>query len=180
MARVLRDRGVRWYLFGAQAVIVWGRPRMSADVDITVELGPEEAPGLLEEMKEQGFVARKQEGLQSFVLRTRVLPLLHEPTEFPLDVVFAGPGLEEGFLERAREVEVGGDPIPVISPEDLLVGKILAGRSKDLEDVRGVLEQRGAELDLDHVRQLLGLLEQALSRDLVSVLDREAKKVGLT
>lgn len=177
-SRIFQDRGVRWYLFGAQAVIVWGRPRMSADVDVTVDMDPEQAPDLLAKMKEHGFAARKREGLQAFVRRTRVLPLLHEPTDFPLDVVFAGPGLEQGFLDRARRVELAGDSVPVISPEDLLVGKILAGRSKDLEDVRGVLEQRGEELDIDHVRELLSLLEQMLSRgDLVSVLEREIRRV---
>jgi hypothetical protein len=39
LAEVLRARGTRWYLFGAQAVIIWGAPRMSADIDVTVDLG---------------------------------------------------------------------------------------------------------------------------------------------
>lgn len=153
---------------------------MSADVDITVELDPDEALDLLEELKGMGFVARKEEGLEGFVHQTRVLPLLHEPTQFPLDVVLAGPGLEEGFLDRAREVDLAGSSIPVISPEDLLVSKIFAGRPKDVEDARGILEERGEELDLQHVRNLLDLLEQALSRrDLVIVLEREMERVGL-
>ncbi len=38
---LLGRRGERWYVFGAQAVILWGAPRMSADVDVTVELAPE-------------------------------------------------------------------------------------------------------------------------------------------
>lgn len=41
IAPVLRRTGDRWYLFGAQAVTIWGRPRLSADVDITVAIaGP--------------------------------------------------------------------------------------------------------------------------------------------
>ena len=31
--------GVRWYLFGAQAAILHGAARLSADVDVTVRLG---------------------------------------------------------------------------------------------------------------------------------------------
>ena len=30
----------RWYVFGAQAVIAHGVPRLSADVDVTLELRP--------------------------------------------------------------------------------------------------------------------------------------------
>lgn len=38
--RSVFDRlGVRWYLFGAQAVIAYGAPRLTADADVTVELG---------------------------------------------------------------------------------------------------------------------------------------------
>ena len=37
LAAVLRRRRVRWYLFGAQAVVVHGRPRLTDDVDVTVD-----------------------------------------------------------------------------------------------------------------------------------------------
>jgi predicted nucleotidyltransferase len=56
--------------------------------------------------------------------------------------VLAGPGLEEQFLARAVLVDIGGVRVPVMSPEDLVVTKILAGRPKDIEDVRGILAER--------------------------------------
>ena len=36
--KAFRDLGVRWYIFGAQAVIAAGAPRLTEDVDVTVEL----------------------------------------------------------------------------------------------------------------------------------------------
>ena len=39
LAPVLARWG-RWYVFGAQAVIVYGVPRLSADVDVTLALNP--------------------------------------------------------------------------------------------------------------------------------------------
>jgi hypothetical protein len=33
------DLGVGWYLFGAQAALVHGTARLTADVDVTVDLG---------------------------------------------------------------------------------------------------------------------------------------------
>ena len=39
LARGLRALGVRWFLFGAQAAILHGAARLSADVDVTVDLG---------------------------------------------------------------------------------------------------------------------------------------------
>jgi hypothetical protein len=70
-------------------------------------------------------------------------------------------------------VEVGGVTIPFISPEDLLVTKLLAGRPKDVEDARGMLAEQRGGLDLERVRALLRLLEAALGRsDLLRELER--------
>jgi hypothetical protein len=41
LSKVLADWG-RWYVFDAQAVIAYGVPRLSADVDVTVRLSPED------------------------------------------------------------------------------------------------------------------------------------------
>ena len=99
VAPVLRHGGSRWYLFGAQAVTIWGRPRLSADVDITVAIaGPPD--DFVAAALAAGFDLRASDW-QDLVARTRVLPLRHRATEMPLDVVLAGPGLEEEFLERA-------------------------------------------------------------------------------
>jgi hypothetical protein len=37
LAAVLDRAGVRWYVFGAQAVVAYGRPRLTADLDVTVD-----------------------------------------------------------------------------------------------------------------------------------------------
>jgi hypothetical protein len=38
LAAIFGGAGVRWYLFGAQAAILHGAARLSADVDVTVDL----------------------------------------------------------------------------------------------------------------------------------------------
>ncbi len=152
-----------WYLFGAQAVIIWGSPRMTADVDVTVKLREENPMFLVNGLAEGGFRVRVAR-VEEFVQRTRVIPFVHEPSGIPVDVVIAGPGPEEEFLRRAANVEIGGILVPVISPEDLVITKILAGRPKDLEDARSVIRSRGAAMDISRVRLVLRLLEEALGQ----------------
>lgn len=119
-------------------------------------------------------VSDKHAAIELFVAQTRVLPFLNRPSQLPLDVVLAGPGLEEVFLGRVRWTKVEGLEIPLISPEDLVATKILAGRAKDLDDVRGVLRRRKSELDLAQVRATLALLEEALGQsDLSPLLEAE-------
>jgi hypothetical protein len=173
----MEELGAGWYLFGAQAVQVWGQPRLSADVDVTVLPGELSSATLVERLERGGFDLRVPD-VEDFVRRTRVLPFVHRTSRLPLDLVLGGPGPEEEFLSRARKVLVEGVEIPVISPEDLIVTKILASRPKDLEDVRGILRSRGEGLDLGRVRSLLSLLEEALGQsDLLLAFEQQLHTV---
>lgn len=169
LAEVLRGR--RWYLFGAQAVNVHGRPRMTADVDVTLEIQREEVRGFVDEMANAGFGLTVTD-VDDFVEATSVLPFMHHATGVPLDVVLSGSGLEALFLDRATLVEIEGVRVPVISPADLVVAKILAGRPKDIDDAAAVLRARAEEIDLAGVRALLTDIESALAQsDLLPALD---------
>lgn len=171
LAEALGSSGIRWYLFGAQAAILYGVPRLTADIDATADFPVAEADHLARLLSEAGFEARVP-NVAAFAELTRVIPLAHTATGIPVDLVLAGPGLEEEFLDRARVMEVGGASIPVIAPDDLIVTKVLAGRARDLEDVREVLRQQGPVLDMDRVRGLLAALEAALDRaDLLPALE---------
>lgn len=177
LAEVLGSLGAGWYLFGAQAALVWGRPRLTADVDVTVRLGSDDPDRFVFALGERGFQLRV-DPRDDFVRRTRVLPFVFTPNGLPLDVVLAGPGLEELFLSRAVPVRVGQVTVPVISAEDLIVTKVLAGRPRDLEDVRGVLLERLERLDVATIRATLGMLEAALGQsDLLPVFEAELFRV---
>jgi hypothetical protein len=171
LAVVMAERDLPWYLFGAQAAIIWGSPRLSADVDVTATIEPSAVNAFVSTMKQHGFLILQ--GDPDFVARTRVLPFVHRDTHMPLDVVLGGRGLEEDFLRRAIPVHIGPARIPVISPEDLIITKVLAGRPKDIEDVRAVIHERRASLDEQRVRQILHLLEEALGQsDLLPLFER--------
>jgi hypothetical protein len=161
LSKVLASWG-RWYVFGAQAVIAYGVPRLSADVDVTLRLVPDEPQRFARDMEAAGFGLRIDD--PDFVRRTRVMPFVHLATAMPLDVVLAGSGLEDEFLDRARAVDVGGTTVPLIDPEDLIIAKVLAGRPKDLEDATGLWGLLGQEMDAGRIRRILRLLEEALSQ----------------
>ena len=173
LSAALSELRATWYLFGAQAAIVWGRPRLTADIDVTVRLEPEDPERLVRTLQARGFSLRVGDA-DDFIRRTRVFPFLHVASGMPLDIVLAGPGLEDLFLSRARPITMAGVVVPVISPEDLIATKILAGRPKDIEDVRGILRERLPDLDLALIRSTLAALEDALAQsDLRSAFEGE-------
>ena len=172
LAAALSAIDAQWYVFGAQAALVWGRPRLTTDVDVTVRCNVS-TDDLVRTLDAHGFSLRI-DAADAFVRATRVLPLEHRTSGLALDIVLAGPGLEDAFIERAVPIDVAGTVVPFISAEDLIVTKLLAGRQKDIEDVRGVLSERGSTLDVSRIRTTLELLENALGQsDLIAVFDNE-------
>ena len=144
-------------------------PRTTGDVDITLDLGDRSLGLLVAPLRRAGFIPRIAD--EAFAIETRIYPVTHQPTGWNFDLVLAGPGLEQRFLDEVRILAVGRHHIPVIAPEHLVTLKILAGRPKDLEDVRGML--RIAELDHASVESTLAELESMLDqRDLRPVYAR--------
>ncbi len=169
LAAVLDARGLRWFVFGAQAVAVRGAPRATQDIDITVEVDRAEVPALMTALQAEGLRHRYPDIADERMTGGAVLPLSH-PSGMEVDLVLAGSGLEALALGRATRCAIDSVAVPVAHATDLVVMKILAGRGKDLDDVRAVLA--GGEVDLTEVRDLLRQLEQALGQsDLLPRLD---------
>ena len=165
-----------WYLFGAQAAIIHGAARLTADVDVTVRLVPgATTASLVSALERQGFRPRFTD--QAFIDRTRVVPFVHLATSMPVDAVLAGPGLEDLFFTRAAIRDVDGVSIPVASAEDVIVMKVLAGRGKDGDDVTAILDAQREGLDLRYVRDTLRALEDALGQsDLLDAFELMARR----
>ena len=162
LGRALSKLRTRWYLFGAQAALLYGAARLTADVDVTVQLGDRETAGLVRELQAAGFRLRVRD-VDGFVAKTRVLPFVHVQSGMPIDIVLAGPGLEELFFKRRRRRTVEGVPVSVASAEDIVVMKVLAGRGKDDDDVVAILAAL-PKLKLGQIRTTLDALERALNQ----------------
>jgi hypothetical protein len=168
-ARLAEQENLRWYVFGAQAVAIYGVPRTTGDIDVTLDLGDRSLDRLVAPLRRAGFIPRIDD--PAFAIETRIYPVTHQPTGWNFDVVLAGPGLEQRYLDEVHIVAAGRHRIPVIAPEHLVTLKILAGRPKDLEDVRGML--RIADLDHARIERELTELESMLDqRDLLPIYQR--------
>jgi uncharacterized nucleotidyltransferase DUF6036 len=165
-ARVLADLGralgrlrIEWYLFGAQAAVLRGLRRNTADVDITVftELDGEQLAGRLA----RAFALRVPDAA-GFAKRTHVLPLIHNATKMDVDVVLGTLGLETHFLERSEIVDVEGVPVRVPLLADLVVMKLIAGRPRDIEDAYELVAFEPARVPRAEIRAALAEIEQAI------------------
>ncbi len=178
LARALQPLRVAWYLFGAQALVLRGVPRATADVDVTVLMVDRPSSELVRALRAHGFTVPLDS--TAFVSATRVLPVIHAATQLPVDVVLGGPGLEEHFAAHAERLRVGRLTIPVATPTHLVVMKVLAGRPKDLEDAAALLALHDA-IDDREVDSLVRMLADALGEgDVIERLTAVRRRVHPT
>jgi hypothetical protein len=82
----------------------------------------------------------------------------------PVDLVFAGLPFEHTAIARAPSIEVGGYPVRVCTPEDLIVLKIISTRPRDHEDIRSVVRRQGPRLDRSCLDPIVAELAEALAQ----------------
>ena len=143
LARVLDSHRLRWFVFG---VAVRGAPRATQDVDITVQVERSRLRELVDALAAEGLRHRYPDLADELLDRGAVLPLIHT-SGMEVDLVVAGSGLESLALARATRVAIEDVEVPVAQATDLVVMKVLAGRGKDLDDVRSLLASGDVDQD---------------------------------
>lgn len=157
----LTSRGIPYAIIGAIAVQVWGEPRTTQDVDLTVAVPVEEGEAVAALLLAH-FAARIPDAA-GFARRSRVL-LLSASNGVPVDVSFALPGYETEVMSRATLVGLpNGDEVRVCSPDDLVIHKSVAGRANDLRDLEGIIARRRATLDVPYIRRWLTFFSDTLA-----------------
>lgn len=161
LALALEAQAIPYMVIGGQAVLLYGEPRLTRDIDITLGTGPEGLPlilNLVQKLKLRVLV----ETPSSFVQETMVLPCLDSSTGMRVDFIFSTSAYEREALGRVRRVTLGKAEVCFASLEDVIVHKIIAGRPRDLEDVKNMLI-KNPTVDLSYLNRCLEQFEQMLA-----------------
>ncbi len=133
----LNDRGV---IIGGVAVGFLGKPRFTADIDAVFLLSINDIPDFMELAREESILPRIPNAAE-FARKNRVLLLRHGPTETDIDISLGILPFEEEMVNRGTTQSFGGLTIRLPTPEDLIIMKAIAHRSKDLEDIRSIADK---------------------------------------
>jgi len=83
--------------------------------------------------------------------------LLVEGHGIDIDIFLAESEYQQEIIRRRRIHDFRGRPIAFVSPEDLVLLELIAGRTRDLADIEDVLLTQ-PELDEAHLRHWAGPL----------------------
>jgi hypothetical protein len=170
LARKLDEFEIPYMVIGGQAVLFYGEPRLTRDIDVTLGIAGDEVGRVLKLAKQLQLEILVQDP-EEFSRRTQVLPVKDPDSGLRVDFIFSFSPYERQAIERARAVKFGDCEVRFTTLEDLIVHKIVAGRPRDMEDVR-VLLLKHAKFDAEYVRRWLADFDRSLSTSCVAVLDR--------
>lgn len=159
-------------VMGGWAVRLYGLPRPTYDVDFTIALPREKLPALYESAREAGFSV-PDHFASGWVDQVAGMPLVKfrfhvEGRSIDVDVFLAESEFQQSVLARRREHRVAGKRAWFVSPEDLVLLKLIASRTRDLADVEDIL-LANPELDNAYMQRWAGPL--GVENQLRSVLD---------
>lgn len=164
--------GNRGVVIGGIAASLLGQPRLTVDLDAVIHLTIENLHQLIEFAKEEGMNPRIKNA-EAFARKNQVLLLRHEHSGININISLGILPFELEMIERGQEISVGEIQVRLPTPEDLIIMKAIAHRSKDLEDIKTVasshpnldkvriqfwVEQFGAALELPNLWSEIGKL----------------------
>ena len=161
LSSILKQQNVPYMIIGGLANAIWGHPRATLDIDVTIWVLDDQIQKLLSILEEK-YVFMVEEPIE-FILKTRVLPIKNNES-LRIDIIFGALPFEKDALDRAVEVKIGDSAIKFCTAEDLILLKIISERSKDLEDVRNLLRYQKGNLDYTYLEPRIMELSDLLDR----------------
>ncbi len=140
-------------VIGGQAVLLYGEPRLTKDIDITLGVHTDRLHELLDILHPLSL-RPLPEDISSFVKKTMVLPAFDQSSGIRVDFIFSFTPYERQAVKRAKVIMISGQEICFASLEDLIIHKVFAGRPRDIEDIR-ILIIKNQDIDEKYIKRWL-------------------------
>lgn len=179
VVEILEAHQIRYFIGGSFASAIHGVVRMTADVDIVVDLKMEHVDPLVRALEDEFYV--DADAIRDAVRRRQSFNLIHLATMFKVDIfVFKRRPFNEAQFERRKRHAIAQDPPRhafIATAEDNVLAKLewyrLGGETSDQQwkDVRNIIKTQREHLDLNYLRHwaseigIPDLIERALEQD---------------
>jgi hypothetical protein len=134
--------GIAFMLTGSMAMNYYSQPRMTRDIDLVVELVPEDIDRVVGLLTPEYYISR--EALAGAISAHSIFNIVHQDTVIKVDCIIRKPS-EFRRLEfsRRQRIEISGFETWIVSREDLIISKLEWAKDShsefQLRDVRNLL-----------------------------------------
>jgi hypothetical protein len=152
----LEQLGIAYQLTGSTATITLGEPRFTNDIDVVVDLRPEQIPELAAAFPTPEFY-HSVPAMQQAVQHRHQFNVIHPASGLKIDFIVL-PENDAARSQWQRTVRLalpGGVEACFIAPEDVILRKMEyyqeGGSEKHLRDIAGVLKLQGTQIDQPYI-----------------------------
>lgn len=171
----LKKASIPYMVIGGQAVLLYGEPRLTRDIDITLGMGVDGLDKVKKIIQITGLNSLVQKE-REFVERNMVLPTIDRKSGIRVDFIFSFSLYERQAIERAKDIKLGRSLVRFASLEDVVIHKIIAGRARDLEDVKSIL-LKNPKYDRAYIAKWLKQFDKSLRSRLLKVFRSIEKEI---
>lgn len=132
----LNDNHVRYLVIGGYAVAFHGHPRYTKDIDVWVEMSPENAARMVKALEQFGFGSLGLK-MDDFTTPDQIIQLGYPPSR--IDILTTPAGVEFASCYEARvQVVIDDVTVQFIDLDNLKKNKKATGRHQDLADLENL------------------------------------------
>ncbi len=162
----LEPLGVPVAVMGGMALAAWKHVRATKDIDLLLGIGENDPNHVLERLR-AAEIRPKQDPPLTTVGGLQIVQLLYEPpdsfVDLQIDLFLAESDYHREALRRRVPTRLPGldIEIAVLTCDDLILHKLLAGRIIDRADAAALLRANRESLQFDYLLRWTGSLELA-------------------
>jgi hypothetical protein len=175
VALQLKKASIPYMVIGGQAVLLYGEPRLTRDIDITLGIGVKELDKIQKIITILGLKSLVEKE-KEFVERNMVLPTLDKKSGIRIDFIFSFSPYERQAIERAKDIKLGRAQVRFASLEDVVIHKVIAGRARDFEDVKSIL-LKNPKYDLAYIVKWLKEFDRSLRENFLKAFKNIRKEI---
>jgi predicted nucleotidyltransferase len=175
IANELEKHKIPYMVIGGQAVLLYGEPRLTKDIDITLDMGIE-GYTKVREVVENLFFKILVDNPQEFLKKTMVLPTIEEKSGIRIDFIFSFTPYEKQAIGNAIDVKINDKMVKFASLEDVVIHKIIAGRARDIEDVKAIL-LKNPDYNSKYIYKWLNDFDKSLNEKFLDKFKRVEKEL---
>ncbi|MBM4070169.1 MAG: hypothetical protein FJ271_14630 [Planctomycetes bacterium] len=160
---VLSQLPVRKALMGGLAVAFWKHLRLTQDVDILIAVDDSALADLVARLQAADMRGKRSSPVLHFGPQ-KIIQVLYQPPgsflDIQVDLLVAPDDYARNALTRAQPAVLPGvaEPIDVLTCEDLVIHKLIAGRILDQADAAALLRINSKDLDFAYLKDWIDRL----------------------
>jgi len=153
------------------AVIKWGRPRTTQDIDIIVLIDDKNIDQFTNILTSAGYIITPSELRQAFTENSHITIFISKEI-IRVDMKGLYSQLDYATFKNKRKISIFDVETWIEAPEDLIIAKLVFNSYQDIEDAASVILRQSGKLDTIYLKN------RAIKENVLSRLNKLLKKIS--